>query len=214
MSYTPHVWANGQNGVSAVGWLNNMEEGVRAAMAAAEATADHYDITDPASVYKQAQALNTSANSDAGTANSVYSRVVAEQSKIAKRNTYLALKNGAAGSGSGIQVSGLQRLNINGFPLGGNSPTTYQATLAGFYMFMINASICGPNAKIRIRKNFSTIETLKLITFPDISIGQEWATISICVIRQLLANDQIDFLMDMDAADARMMDFRVFVRKM
>ncbi len=214
MAYTPHTWANGDSGENAPAWLNNMEEGVSAAMATAEDTAEDYDASDANSLYSLAQALRTGAAGLLQQVNVSKSQAREEQTKLNVRNSYLKLSNGAAGTGSGIVVSNLVRSTIGAFPLANSNATSFVVSAQGYYQFIINSGVYGPNATIKIRKNYVSIETLKLMEFQDVSTAQELAIISTSVVHYLLVNDRIDFLMYQDGSGASLSGFRVTVRKL
>lgn len=216
MSYTPHAWANGQSGANAAPWLNNMEEGVRAATASAESTAALLDPAIQGSASQRAQALQQPAAQYKGWADNAYKYAQEDQMKLAERNTYLGLFNGTAGTGTDVLVTGMTNWAIGAFPMQAESSRGFTITHPGYYMFIINASLCGPSAKIKIR-NHSTgtiIETLKLIGFNDVSSAQEWAIVSACVTKYLENNVWIDFLVSQDGSGAYLSGFRVIIRRL
>lgn len=214
MSYTKHDWANGQSGADAPGWLNNVEEGIRTAVAQADMTGVGYDAANVNSVYRRAQALRTDAQSKATQSASIYNLALQAQAKYNMRNSVLVITGGAAsGPGSAVILNGASRYTIGNFPYESVSTSVLKVKEAGYYMFQFNMSIYGPEATMRIYKNGASIERIKLISFPNVSSAQEIAVVGANVVRYLEAGAQIHFGFSLDSG-ASVWAFKATIRRL
>jgi hypothetical protein len=214
MSYTKHNWANGQSGADAPGWLNNAEEGIRAAVAQAETTGAGYDAANANSVYRHAQALRTDAQAKAAASAGYLALATQAQNVFNARNSMLVLTGGTAvGPGSAVILNGSSRYTIGSFPYQSVSSSAFKVTMAGYYMFQFNMSIYGPEATMRIYKNGVSFERIKLINYPDVSFAQEIAIVSANVVRYLEAGAQIHFGFEL-ASGASVWAFKATVRRL
>ncbi len=214
MSYTKHTWANGESGADAPAWLNNAEEGIRAAVAQAETTGAGYDAANANSVYRRAQALRTDAQAKA-TASAGYKALATQaQNVFNARNAMLIMRDGTAvGPGSAVTLNGYTRSLIGSFPYQYVSSSAFKITMAGYYMFQFNMSIYGPEATLRIYKNGVSFERIKLIKFPDVSGAQEIAIVSANVVRYVEAGAQISFVFELGSG-ASVWRFYATVRRL
>ena len=213
MSYSKHNWANGDSGANAPSWLNNAEEGVRAAVALAETTGVGYDTANANSVYRRAQALRTDAQAKVLTAADSAATATQAQSEFNARNSMLVLTGGSAyGPGSAVILMGSNRYTIGNFPYESVNTYTFKVTMAGYYMFSFNMAIYGPDATMRIYKNGVSFERIKLISFPNVS-SSELAAVSANVVRYLEAEAQIHFIFELGSA-ASVLNFKGAVRRL
>lgn len=216
MSYTPHSWANGENGANAVPWLNNMEEGVRAATEAAEGAAVKNNVNDPNSTYRRIQALRADAQNKRNIAISNYNIAFAASTNYGTRNTMLGI--GRSFTEPFIdqygQISGFIYYGIGDFPYGSGGNTTFRITRDGYYIFTLYLSVNGPNTTLKITRNGGAIETIKLMEFQDVSGFGEYGAYSVSVTKSIVGGSYIGFMIETDASTPRLNAFRGSIRRL
>ena len=204
MSYTPYTWADGQNGAAAVAHMNNIEEGIRVATAAAEDVAGDYASSDSASLYSRASALLESAQQGNTDALAAYNTVVDAQSMLAKRNTIATINasGGVTGPGTDLPAKLSWEYSWGSAAMLGMVQTQDAQTLivlkSGWYMFHFMVTVNALNATLKIKCNGEVVETLKLAELPLVTGYVDYACMSACVSRYIEANSTLGITVTLD----------------
>ena len=174
------------------------------------------DTTDPDSVYRRIQALRTDAQNKRNTAISNYNNAFVVSTNFTTRNTML--KIGRSFQAPYIDpygwIAGYIYYGVGDFPVQPGGANTFKITRDGYYMFVLNLTVNGANATLKILSTGSVIETIKLSEFQDVSDFAEFVACGVSVTKYLKGGSYIGFSVETDASAPTLGEFRGFIRRL